>query len=76
MADAQDLKSYFSAFSPPHVAAKRPLLDHALRSQMEQLQQALIAEESAEREQDRRYWSPLRAELEKLRHHNPSRDVG
>ena len=26
------------------------------------------AEESAERERDWQYWSPLRAELEKLRH--------
>jgi len=33
------------------------------------LQQSwLTAEESAERERDKKYWLPLRAELEKLRH--------
>jgi hypothetical protein len=32
------------------------------------LEQALMVEESAEREQDRQYWLPLKAELEKLRH--------
>ena len=35
---------------------------------MEELERSLMAEESAERDQDRRYWLPLKAELEKLRH--------
>jgi hypothetical protein len=35
---------------------------------MKQLERALTVEESAERKMDRRYWLPLRAELEKLRH--------
>ncbi len=35
---------------------------------MKALQQALLAEETAERERDRQYWLPLRTELEKLRH--------
>jgi hypothetical protein len=31
------------------------------------LEQALLAEEMAERERDRQYWQPLKAELEALR---------
>jgi hypothetical protein len=34
----------------------------------EEFERALRAEESAERERDRQYSSPLRADLEKLRH--------
>ena len=33
----------------------------------DELEQALRAEESAERERDKRYWVPLRKELETLR---------
>jgi hypothetical protein len=50
------------------VISTRPLLGHAALGKIDELERALIAEESAERERDRRYWSPLRAELEKLRH--------
>ncbi len=50
------------------LASKRPLLAHAALGQMEELEGALLAEESAERAQDRRYWLPLRVELEKLCH--------
>ena len=46
----------------------RALLAHAALGKAGELERALIAEESAEREQDRSYWLPLRAELEKLRH--------
>ena len=46
----------------------RPLLARAALGKTKELEQALIAEEAAERERDRRYWLPLRAELEKLRH--------
>jgi hypothetical protein len=59
--------------APGHVAAfrrcvpERPLLACVARGELE-LEQALKDEESAERERDRRYWSPLRGELEKLRH--------
>jgi hypothetical protein len=35
---------------------------------MDQLEHALKAEESLERERDRLYWLPLRAELQRLRH--------
>ena len=50
------------------LVSKRPLLAHAALGHAEELARALQVEESAEREQDRRYWLPLKAELEKLRH--------
>jgi len=43
---------------------ERPLLRH---SQPEELQSCLWEEERLERERDRKYWQPLRAELEQLR---------
>ena len=46
----------------------RPMLMHAVLGRMEELELALTAEESAERERDKQYWLPLRVELEKLRH--------
>jgi hypothetical protein len=50
------------------LASRRPLLDQAALGRTEELEKALLAEESAERERDRHYWMPLRAELEQLRH--------
>ena len=50
---------------------ERPLLAHAALGQMQELEQALQAEETAEREKDRSYWLPLRAKLEKLRRSKP-----
>ncbi len=50
------------------LVSTRPLLAHALSGRRAELAQSLGAEESAERERDRRYWLPLKAELEKLRH--------
>jgi len=47
---------------------RRPLLADATRDDRAALERALLAEETAERERDRQYWLPLRAELEKLRH--------
>jgi hypothetical protein len=47
---------------------KRPLLAHAASGEDAELERALIAEETAERERDKIYWQPLRRELEKLRH--------
>lgn len=47
---------------------QRPLLIHAQSGKTDPLEQALLAEESAERQQDREYWLPLKKELEKLRH--------
>ncbi len=46
---------------------RRPLLGEAIQSQRRALQQALSQEQEAEREVDRKYWEPLKAELEKLR---------
>ncbi|MBI1841960.1 MAG: hypothetical protein HYR88_14065 [Verrucomicrobia bacterium] len=50
------------------LAPARPLLTHAFSGDRVELERGLGAEESVERELDRRYWLPLRAELEKLRH--------
>jgi hypothetical protein len=50
------------------LVSTRPLLAQAEFGKLPELAQALMAEEFAERERDRRYWLPLRAELEKLRH--------
>ncbi len=49
------------------LAAKRPLLRLALAGETGKLEKALAAEELAERKSDRRYWLPLKKELEKLR---------
>lgn len=45
----------------------RPLLTLAAAGEEESLARALRAEEDAEREADRRYWAPLKRELEQLR---------
>ena len=45
----------------------RPLLADAAAGNVSALERALDEEEAAERERDKEYWSPLRAELEKLR---------
>ncbi|MCL4786217.1 MAG: hypothetical protein KJ070_05395 [Verrucomicrobia bacterium] len=50
------------------LVSRRPLLAFALSGRREELDRALDAEESAERDLDRQYWLPLRAELERLRH--------
>ena len=46
---------------------ERPLLLLACRGQTAELAEALLAEERDERQQDRAYWMPLKAELERLR---------
>ena len=48
--------------------ADRPLLSLATPGEEIELAAALDREEKLEREQDRVYWQPLRAELEQLRH--------
>ena len=48
------------------LVASRPLLAH-VTSDAAALESALLAEEAAERAQDKTYWLPLRRELEKLR---------
>ena len=48
-------------------ARQRPLLRHAARGDQMALEVALHEEEAREREADRRYWRPLRSELERIR---------
>jgi len=50
------------------VARQRPLLLLAKSGQLDPLREALSAEEQTERQHDRTYWQPLKAELERLRH--------
>jgi len=47
---------------------QRHLLVDAQTGKLDDLQQAMLAEEAAERQRDKEYWLPLRQELEKLRH--------
>ncbi len=49
-------------------AKQRALLVHAQAGKTVDLEQALLAEETAERQRDKEYWLPLRRELEKMRH--------
>ena len=49
------------------LAGQRPLLRLALAGETGKLEKALVAEEWAERETDRRYWLPLKSALAKLR---------
>jgi hypothetical protein len=46
----------------------RPLLEFAASGNEAVLITALLEEEQSEREADRRYWAPLKAQLEQLRH--------
>jgi len=50
------------------LASKRAVLTEAVQDDHESVERALLAEETAERAHDRRYWRPLLSELEKLRH--------
>ena len=50
------------------MAGARPLLQLARPESLPDLEAALINEELAERQRDRLYWQPLKAELERLRH--------
>jgi PHD/YefM family antitoxin component YafN of YafNO toxin-antitoxin module len=50
---------------------RRPLLTHARPGHEGALAAALHAEEWAEGQADARYWKPLKAELERLRHERP-----
>jgi hypothetical protein len=49
------------------IAAQRPLLALAQADALRDLAEAILTEERAERERDRLYWRPLKAELEQLR---------
>jgi hypothetical protein len=48
--------------------SKRPLISPAIAGNAPELERALRDEELTERQRDKNYWSPLRKELEKLRH--------
>jgi hypothetical protein len=47
---------------------QRTLLTYAQSGKNSDLEEALLDEETAERQRDKKYWLPLRQELEKLRH--------
>ena len=49
-------------------AQGRPLLVAAISEDARKLEEGLMDEERAEREEDRKYWLPLKAELERIRH--------
>lgn len=51
-----------------HCRNERSLITFALNGEAMGLTAALAAEEEKERERDRLYWMPLKAELERLRH--------
>jgi len=53
---------------PTQLLRKRPLLKLTRPGNELSLAEALLKEERLEREADRQYWLPLRAELERLRH--------
>ena len=50
------------------LAGRRPAVACAIEGDVHRVEMALIEEERAAREADRRYWLPLRQELEQLRH--------
>jgi hypothetical protein len=52
---------------PAQLRRKRPLLELAVTANKSSLADALFAEEQSEREADRKYWAPLKKELESLR---------
>jgi hypothetical protein len=58
----------------PDVASRivpnRPLLRYAMEGKLDMIQELLRKEEEREREIDKQYWTPLKAELEKWRHEN------
>ena len=53
---------------PPQLFRKRPLLKLAQAKNESLLADALLEEEKRERAADRQYWTPLKKELEMLRH--------
>ncbi|MDO8501137.1 MAG: hypothetical protein Q7S20_04780 [Gemmatimonadaceae bacterium] len=54
---------------------RRPLLESAIAGSVLELEVRLAAEEADERHADREYWTPLRAELERLRHEARTRSA-
>ena len=54
------------------IAPERPALEAALKGDRGEVSSALKAEEEEARERDRRYWEPLKRELEQFRHERRS----
>ena len=52
------------------LAVTREAVGAAIEANAEHIERTLLAEQERERELDRRYWAPLRAELEELRRAN------
>jgi hypothetical protein len=52
------------------IVANRPLLRYAMEGKQDMIQELLREEEDRQRDLDRQYWAPLKAELEKWRHEN------
>ena len=63
-----DLAREFPEEAKVLAAGPRPLLQAALASDAAGVEDALAGEERAERAADRAYWSPLKSELERMRH--------
>ena len=55
------------------ISANRPLLRYAMGGKQDDIQKLLREEEDRERELDRQYWAPLKAELEAWRHENDAK---
>ncbi len=61
-----ELTARFSAETAPLLPA-RPLLEFAMQGDLESLRPAIDAEIRVEQEKDRRYWEPLKREMEEFR---------
>lgn len=59
-------RNYFEKASS--LIPRRALLQHAINDDLGEIVRGLDSEQEREREMDRQYWEPLRAELEILRH--------
>jgi len=63
-----DLARHFPDQATALAAGPRPLLRAAMQGDAAKLEDALAAEERAERALDKAYWAPLKRELERWRH--------
>jgi hypothetical protein len=61
---------------PTQLRRKRPLLELATKRAKSALADAILEEEHRERDADRKYWAPLKKELESLRHARISKTKG
>ena len=56
------------------IAAERGAVRAAVAGDVAEIERELLTEQTVERERDRAYWAPLRAELEELRRERSGRD--